>query len=93
VEVEIGSHLEAVEALVAGADIIMYDNMSPEDIRSSLELLKEEGYREGKIFEASGGITDENIEEYAFSGVDILSVGFLTHSVKSLDVKLDVELL
>ena len=91
VEVEVRSLEQAVEAAEAGADIIMFDNMPPSEVRSCLSALSELGLREGRLFEASGGITPENVEEYAATGVDILSMGCLTHSVRSLNVKLELE--
>jgi nicotinate-nucleotide pyrophosphorylase (carboxylating) len=92
IEVEVRSLDEAAEAAEAGADIIMFDNMSPEEIRISLGALDERCLREGKLFEASGGITHENLAKYASSGVDIVSMGSLTHSMRNLNVKLEIEM-
>ena len=92
IEVEVRSLAEAAEAAEAGADIIMFDNMSPQEICISLKALDEKKQREGRLFEASGGITNENLADYAGSGVDIVSMGSLTHSVRSLDVKLEIEM-
>jgi nicotinate-nucleotide pyrophosphorylase (carboxylating) len=92
IEVEVRSLEEAAEAAEAGADIIMFDNMGPEEIRISLGALDERGLREGRLFEASGGITHENLADYAGSGVDIVSMGSLTHSVRNLNVKLEIEM-
>jgi len=92
IEVEVRNLAEAEEAAEAGADIVMFDNMSPREIRKYLDALKERGLHEGRLFEASGGITQENLAEYAGSGVDIVSMGSLTHSVKSLNVKLEIEM-
>jgi len=92
IEVEVGTLEEAVEAAEAGADIIMLDNMPPEEIRRCLAHLAERGLREGRIYEASGGINPENVAEYAASGVDVMSMGFFTHSVRSLNVKLKIEM-
>ena len=93
VEVEVNSLAEAEEAARAGAEIIMFDNMPPEEIEANLSSLREKGLREGFIYEASGGITLGNIAEYAASGVDVISLGSLTHSVRSLDVKLEIEMI
>lgn len=90
-EVEVRTLEEAVEAADAGADIIMFDNMAPHEIRSCLSALDERGLRKGRLFEASGGITLENVVEYAGTGVDIVSMGFLTHSVRNMDAKLEIE--
>ena len=92
IEVEVRTLAEAAEAAEAGADIVMFDNMSPGEIRICLNALKERGLHEGRLFEASGGITHENLVEYAGSGVDIVSMGSLTHSVRSLNVKLKIEM-
>jgi len=93
IEVEVRSLEGAIEAARAGADIIMFDNMSPVKIIENLAILKEEGLHDGVLFEASGGITIENVSEYAATGVDILSLGSLTHSVESIDVKLEIEMI
>jgi len=92
IEVEVKSLSEAEDAAEAGADIIMFDNMSPEEIRICLDALKEKGLHIGRLFEASGGITHENLIEYSSSGVDIVSMGSLTHSVRSLNIKLEIEM-
>ncbi len=92
IEVEVRTLAEAAEAAEAGADIVMFDNMSPGEIRICLDALKERGLHMGRLFEASGGITHENLVEYASSGVDIVSMGSLTHSVRSLNVKLEIEM-
>jgi len=93
IEIEVQNHEQALEAAKAGVEIIMYDNMDPKEIKSSLTSLNSAGLREGRLFEASGGVNRENIKEYASTGVDIISLGFLTHSVQGLDVKLDLELI
>lgn len=92
IEVEIEGLEGAVEAAEAGADIVMFDNMSPVEIERCLARLSELGLREGRVYEASGGITPENVGEYAASGVDVISMGSLTHSVRALDVKLEIEM-
>jgi len=92
IEVEVTSIDGAAEAAEAGADIIMLDNMSPNEIKGYLGDLEARGLREGRLFEASGGITLENLADYARSGVDVISMGCLTHSVRSLNVKLKIEM-
>jgi nicotinate-nucleotide pyrophosphorylase (carboxylating) len=92
IEVEVRNVEQASEAAEAGADIVMFDNMAPEEVRGCLAVLQERGLREGRLFEASGGITLENLADYAALGVDIVSMGGLTHSVRSLDVKLEIEM-
>lgn len=92
VEIEVRSLEDAFEAAEAGADIIMFDNITPDETRKWLSELGKRGMREGFIYESSGGITFENAKEYAAAGVDIISLGALTHSVRSLDVKFEIEM-
>jgi len=89
VEVEAESLEQAIEAAEAGADIVMLDNMSPGQIRDVIDAIKEMEL-ERPLFEASGNITPENLKEYASSGVDIVSMGWLTHSVKAADISLEI---
>ncbi len=87
IEIEVRSLKELNAVIEEGAvDRIMLDNFSPEEIISALDLIPE-NYET----EASGGITDETIVDYAETGVDFISVGALTHSVKSLDLSLKAE--
>jgi len=86
VEVEVESVEQAREALSAGADIIMLDNMKLKDMRRAVELV-----RGRALLEASGGITLDNVRSVAETGVDFISVGALTHSAKALDISLEVE--
>jgi nicotinate-nucleotide pyrophosphorylase (carboxylating) len=90
IEVEVRSTAQAEEAAKEGADIIMFDNMTPTQMRDTIQALDTKNLREGRIFEASGGINADNAPEYAASGVDIISLGSLTHSAKALDVKLEI---
>jgi nicotinate-nucleotide pyrophosphorylase (carboxylating) len=93
IEIEVRNFEDALEAAKAGADIIMFDNMPPHEIVINLSKLDELGFRSRIIYEASGGITSENIGEYIESGVDIISMGALTHSIRSLDVKFEIEMI
>jgi len=86
IEVEVESIEGVKEALESEADIIMLDNMSFEKMKESVKLIGNSA-----ISEASGGITLENIEEVAKTGVDVISVGALTHQIKSTDIGLDVK--
>ena len=86
VEVEVTSTKEALDALKAGADIIMLDNMSPDEMRQVVKLVA----GQAKL-EASGGITLANVREVAMTGVDIISIGALTHSSRALDISLELE--
>jgi nicotinate-nucleotide pyrophosphorylase (carboxylating) len=85
VEVEVESVKQAQEALSAGADIIMLDNMKLKDMRRVVELVQGQ-----TLLEASGGITLDNVRSVAETGVDLISVGALTHSAKALDISLEV---
>ena len=84
-EIEVESIDEAREALEAGADVILLDNMSPEEMRQVVTLT--EGRR---LLEASGGINLETVRAVAETGVDLISVGALTHSVMAMDISLDL---
>lgn len=85
VEVEVNSITGVKEALLAGVDIIMFDNMGVAELKAAVELV------EGRAMtEASGGITEDNIREIAATGVDAISIGALTHSVRALDLSMKV---
>ncbi len=85
IEVEVSNLIQLQEALDAGVDIILLDNMSIEDMKSAVEITA------GKaLLEASGGINESNLLEVARTGVDFISVGALTHSVSSLDISFDI---
>lgn len=90
VEVEVESLEDALRAVKAGADVVMLDNMTPEEIERTIEALRREGLRERVKIEVSGGITPENIGEYARLDIDVISLGYLTHSVKNFDVSLEI---
>jgi nicotinate-nucleotide pyrophosphorylase (carboxylating) len=84
VEIEVNTVAQAQEAADAKADVIMLDNMSVEDMKKAVDLIPE-----GIQVEASGGITLENVREVAMTGVDVISVGAITHSARSLDFSLE----
>jgi nicotinate-nucleotide pyrophosphorylase (carboxylating) len=86
VEVEVTSVEEAEEALAAGADILLLDNMALEEMRQAVK-----DARGRALTEASGGITLENIRAVAETGVDFISVGAITHSAPALDMSLDLQ--
>lgn len=90
IEIEVESEEDAVRASMFGADIVMLDNMTPEEIKSVLNTLNEKRLREDVIIEVSGGITPENIVDYAKLDVDVISSGFITNSAKSLDLSLNI---
>ncbi|MDH4221873.1 MAG: carboxylating nicotinate-nucleotide diphosphorylase [Candidatus Bathyarchaeota archaeon] len=90
IEIEVSTGGEALEAAKAGADIVMLDNFSPQQIKNTMMLLDREGLRSKVLIEASGGINEQNVLEFAATGVDILSLGEITDSVKALDMSLEV---
>jgi nicotinate-nucleotide pyrophosphorylase (carboxylating) len=91
VEVEVRSLAEALEAAEAGADIIMLDNMSPEGVKEVVKEFERRGLRNRVLLEASGGINQTNLLDYAQAGVDIISMGSLTLSPPPVDLSLEVE--
>jgi len=90
IEIEVENLKDALSAANAGADIIMLDNMNPQEIKNILEIFKTENLREKILIEVSGGIDLNNIAEYAETGVDIVSSGYITHSAESLDLSLEI---
>jgi nicotinate-nucleotide pyrophosphorylase (carboxylating) len=86
IEVEVKTIREAVEAAEAGADIIMLDNMELEDMRQAVQLIKGSA-----LIEASGGITLDKVRAVAETGVNLISIGALTHSAKALDISLELD--
>ncbi len=86
VEVEVTTTQEALDAVEGGADIIMLDNMSPDEMHQVVNLIPDHIKTE-----ASGGITLDNVHAAAMAGVDFISVGALTHSTKALDISLELE--
>ncbi len=89
IEVEVTKAEDALQAAKAGADIIMLDNFSPKQAKDAAVMLEKAGFG-GVLLEVSGKITGENLLEYASAQVDIISLGELTHSVKALDISLEV---
>jgi nicotinate-nucleotide pyrophosphorylase (carboxylating) len=85
VEVEVETHEQFEEALAAGVDIVLLDNMTLAEVMAAVEVTA------GRtVLEASGGITADNVADYARTGVDVISLGFLTHSAPALDVALEI---
>lgn len=89
VEVEVESLQDLREALKAGADVILLDNMAPDEVRSSVELIRRES--PGTVIEVSGGVNLSTVRALAEAGPDLISVGALTHSAPAADVSLEVE--
>jgi nicotinate-nucleotide pyrophosphorylase [carboxylating] (EC 2.4.2.19) len=90
VEIEVSTVEDAVKAAEAGADIVMLDNMSPQEVARVVEELRRRGLRNKVVIEVSGGVTAENIGEYAKLDVDVISCGYITLSAKALDMSLEV---
>jgi len=90
IEVEVSTVNEALEAAEAGADILMLDNFSPRQVKEAIALLEKKGFRNKVLIEASGGINEQNIIEFAAAGADILSLGEITDSARALDMSLEV---
>lgn len=85
VEVEAETEAQVIEAVNAGADIIMFDNRTPDEIKELIKLVPA-----NIITEASGGIQLANIADFRDTGVDYISLGYLTHSYKALDISVKV---
>jgi nicotinate-nucleotide pyrophosphorylase (carboxylating) len=90
IEVEVTSAVAAVKAAEAGADIIMLDNFSPQQVEEAIGVLEKAGFLGRVLVEASGGITAENVLSYASRKVDIVSLGEITESPRALDINLKV---
>ena len=84
-KIEVTTLEEVREALAVGADIIMLDNMPPTKIREAVGLIDKKA-----VVEVSGGVTDMSLKELALTGVDIISVGALTHSARSVDLSMRI---
>lgn len=87
IEVETESKEDVLEAVSAGADIIMFDNRTPKEVKEFMSYVPDH-----IVTEASGDITLETIDQYANTGVKYISLGFITHSVKALDISFNVNL-
>ena len=91
IEIEVETLGDAVDCVKNGADIVMLDNMSPDEVSEVLNELERLDIRQNSLIEVSGGITEDTILEYASLGVDIVSIGALTHSSRSLNFSLKIE--
>jgi len=88
IEVEVASQSQLREALAAPADVIMLDNMSLEEARESVKLIRDQNA--GISIELSGNVSLENVREFAECGVDLISVGAITHSAPAIDISLKI---
>lgn len=90
IEVEVENLEDALLAANMGVDIVMLDNMPPNKVKLVINALKENNLRDKIIIEVSGGITPDNLLDYAATGVDVISMGFITHSAPSMDLSLEI---
>ncbi|MGA2385069.1 MAG: carboxylating nicotinate-nucleotide diphosphorylase [Candidatus Bathyarchaeia archaeon] len=90
IEVEVTKVSDVLKVAQAGADAVMLDNFSIEQVKEAADLLEKAGFLGKVVLEASGGITAEDILDYAAAKVDVISIGHLTHSVKALDASLEI---
>jgi len=90
-EIEVTNFDELHEALGHGPDVILLDNMTPSLVRQAVERVRRAEDRRRIRIEASGGITLENVKEFAEAGVDWISVGALTHSAPAVDLSFEIE--
>lgn len=88
IEVEVENFEQLEEALAVKADIIMLDNMSNSDMKKAVQIINGRA-----IIEASGNMGEKNLAEVASTGIDLISIGALTHSVKALDISLKFKIL
>jgi nicotinate-nucleotide pyrophosphorylase (carboxylating) len=90
IEVEITKATDIVRVAEAGADIIMLDNFTPNEVDKAVEMLEKANLPRKVLIEISGGINNETILDYAKAKIDIISLGAITHSVKALDISLEI---
>lgn len=91
IEIEVEDLNTMQRAADLGIDIIMFDNMQPSEIKKGVGILEQKGQRDRVILEASGNITIDNLEEYAGSGIDVISLGMLTRNARWIDLSLEIE--
>jgi len=89
-EVEVENTSDAIIAAKEGATIIMLDNFTSTQIKKTIQVLKNQKLRNNVMLEASGGINSKNISKYGQTGVDLISVGSITNSVKGIDMSLEI---
>ncbi len=90
IEVEVSKPKDACEAVRAGADVVMLDNMSPADIGRTMKALEQEHLRGQVTLEASGRIDLSNVEDFASTGVDMISSSYMTMRAPALDMSLEI---
>jgi nicotinate-nucleotide pyrophosphorylase (carboxylating) len=89
IEVEVSSEKDLREAVRSGADILLLDNLSPEETAQRVSVARELAPQ--VLLESSGGITLENVRAYAEAGVDLISIGALTHSARAMDISFKIQ--
>lgn len=89
IEVEVSTEDDLREAIASGADILLLDNLTPEETLRMVALARE--LKTGVLLESSGGITIDNVRAYAEAGVDLVSVGALTHSARAMDISFKIQ--
>jgi nicotinate-nucleotide pyrophosphorylase (carboxylating) len=89
-EIECDEYWQVLEALESKPDIIMLDNMNMQNLKKSISAIRKKNSK--IIIEVSGGINLENISNYCELDIDCISIGSLTHSVKAVDIGLDIEM-
>ncbi len=89
VEVEVSNERDLREAIGSGADIILLDNLTPEETKRLVELARE--LAPAVTLESSGGITLDNVRAYAEAGIDLISIGALTHSARAMDISFKIQ--
>jgi nicotinate-nucleotide pyrophosphorylase (carboxylating) len=88
IEVEVANQTQLREALSAKADVVMLDNMTPDELRACVKIIRDES--PATIVEASGGVNLNTVREIAETGVDLISVGAVTHSATAVDISLKI---
>lgn len=91
IEVEVKNLDEIREAIDAGADILLLDNMTPEKVREAVSVVTQTKANREILLEASGGITLQNVRSYAEAGVQLISIGALTHSAPAADISFKIK--
>jgi nicotinate-nucleotide pyrophosphorylase (carboxylating) len=89
IEVEVSTEKDLREAISGGADILLLDNLSPEETARMVSIARE--LQQQVTLESSGGITLENVRAYADAGVDLISIGALTHSARAMDISFKIQ--
>jgi len=90
IEIEVTKVEDVLVAAEAGADVILLDNLSPKQVKKAVELLRKRKLCNKVLLEASGGITGENVLDYASTGIDLVSLGEITHSARALNMSLEI---